>query len=74
MNKNGPIIVIEDDREFMKDVFIDLDYQNEIIFFEDGHLALHFLINEKVEPFIIDFRHQYASVERNGIEGRNPEK
>lgn len=56
MNKNGPIIVIEDDeddREFMKDVFIDLDYQNEIIFFEDGHLALHFLINEKVEPFII---------------------
>ncbi len=56
MNKNGPIIVIEDDeddREFMKDVFIDLDYKNEIIFFEDGHLALHFLTHEKIEPFII---------------------
>ena len=56
MNKNGPIIVIEDDeddRDFMRDVFIDLNYKNEIMFFEDGQLALHFLINENIEPFII---------------------
>jgi CheY-like chemotaxis protein len=56
MNKKGPIIVIEDDeddREFMKDVFIELNYENEIIFFEDGQLALNFLVHEKIEPFII---------------------
>jgi DNA-binding NtrC family response regulator len=56
MNKNGPIIVIEDDeddREFMKDVFADLNYKNQIIFFEDGQKALHHLMYEKNEPFII---------------------
>lgn len=56
MNKNGPIIVIEDDeddRDFMKEVFVDLNYNNQIIFFEDGQRALHYLLNEKIEPFII---------------------
>ena len=56
MNKKGPIIVIEDDeddRQFIKDVFIELNYENSIIFFEDGQLALNHLINEEVEPFII---------------------
>jgi DNA-binding NtrC family response regulator len=56
MNKKGPIIVIEDDeddREFMKDVFDELNFSNEIIFFEDGQKALHYLLNEKIEPFII---------------------
>ena len=56
MNKKGPIIVIEDDeddRQFIKDVFIELNYENSIIFFEDGQLALNHLISEEVEPFII---------------------
>jgi CheY-like chemotaxis protein len=56
MNKKGPIIIIEDDeddREFIKDVFIELNYENEIIFFADGQLALNFLTHEKIEPFII---------------------
>lgn len=56
MNKNGPIIVIEDDEDdrlFIKDVFLDLNFNNEIIFFEDGHLALHYLTHEEIEPFII---------------------
>ena len=56
MNKKGPIIVIEDDeddRQFIKEVFIELNYENSIIFFEDGQLALNHLINEEVEPFII---------------------
>ena len=56
MNKKGPIIIIEDDeddREFMKDVFIELNYENEILYFEDGQIALNFLIHEKIEPFII---------------------
>lgn len=56
MNKRGPIIIIEDDeddRKFMKDVFSDLNYENEIIYFEDGQVALNFLTTEKIEPFII---------------------
>lgn len=56
MNKNGPIIVIEDDeddRDFMRDVFVELNFSNEIIFFEDGQKALNHLLNEKIEPFII---------------------
>lgn len=56
MNKNGPIIVIEDDmddQELMAEVFAELDYKNEILFFGDGELALDHLINNKVEPFIV---------------------
>ena len=35
-NKNGPVIVIEDDRddqEFLVEIFQKLNYQNEILFF-----------------------------------------
>lgn len=56
MNKNGPIIIIEDDRddqELMADVFEELGYNNEILFFGDGELALDHLVNNKVEPFIV---------------------
>ncbi|MEY4538985.1 MAG: hypothetical protein RLZZ306_742 [Bacteroidota bacterium] len=56
MNKKGPIIIIEDDeddRDFMKDVFDELNFSNKIIFFEDGQKALNHLLNEKIEPFII---------------------
>ncbi len=40
MNKNGPIIVIEDDEDDQEDlrlVFEKLNYPNEVIFFSDGH-------------------------------------
>ncbi len=56
MNKSGPIIVIEDDmddQELMADVFTELGYKNEILFFGDGELALDHLVNNKVEPFIV---------------------
>jgi len=56
MNKHGPIIVIEDDledREFLKDIFSELNFKNEIIFLEDGEKALDYLIKTPVEPFII---------------------
>src|SRR4051812_4932034 len=56
MNKNGPIIVIEDDaddREFLMEIFNKLNYENEIIYFEDGEAALTHLINEPIEPFLI---------------------
>ena len=56
MNKNGPIIIIEDDmedQELMAEVFEELGYKNEILFFGDGELALDHLVNNKVEPFIV---------------------
>ncbi|MBA2498912.1 MAG: response regulator [Chitinophagaceae bacterium] len=56
MNKGGPIIIIEDDsddQEILTDIFKELDYKNEIVFFKDGELALDYLINTAIEPFII---------------------
>ena|SRR6187431_2345831 len=56
MNKGGPIIIIEDDlddQEILTDVFKDLDYKNEIIFFGDGEQALEYLTTTEIKPFII---------------------
>jgi CheY-like chemotaxis protein len=56
MNKTGPIIVIEDDgddQEYMMDVFKQLNYVNEIIYFKDGEEALEYLTKSPIEPFII---------------------
>ena len=56
MNKGGPIIIIEDDiddQEVLIEVFKDLNYKNELIFFDEGQKALDYLIGTKIEPFII---------------------
>lgn len=56
MNKKGPIIIIEDDlddQEMLIEIFDELEYGNKIIFFNDGELALEFLVNTDTEPFII---------------------
>lgn len=56
MNKKGPIIVIEDDeddRKMLADIFEELAYENEIVFFADGEKALHYLQDENIYPFII---------------------
>lgn len=56
MNKTGPIIIIEDDKddqEIFGIVFKELGYKNEIIFFGDGEDALKYLTDSTIEPFII---------------------
>jgi CheY-like chemotaxis protein len=56
MNKNGPIIVIEDDvddRDALQEVFQNLNYPNEVIYFPDGEAALKFLHESTKLPFII---------------------
>jgi len=56
MNKRGPIIIIEDDlddQEILTDVFNELNYINEIIFFADAKKALEYLKSTEIEPFII---------------------
>ncbi|PQJ08947.1 response regulator [Flavipsychrobacter stenotrophus] len=56
MNKQGPIIIIEDDAddcEVLKSIFEDLNYENEIVFFTDGEKALEYLKVTELFPFLI---------------------
>jgi CheY-like chemotaxis protein len=56
MNKNGPVIIIEDDeddRAMLTEGFKKLKYSNKLIFFNDGQAALDFLNNEDIVPFLI---------------------
>lgn len=56
MNKKGAIVIVEDDsddRHFFTEVFTELNYKNEIIFFNDGQDALAYLTAKTTEPFIV---------------------
>lgn len=56
MNKDGPIVVIEDDvddKDILVDIFKTLDYKNQIYYFSDGEAALQFLTGTKIKPFLI---------------------
>ena len=55
-NKNGPVIVIEDDaddQEFLTEIFQKLNYQNKILFFFDGQEALDHITATDELPFLI---------------------
>lgn len=56
INKNGPIIIIEDDaddQEFLTEVFQKLNYGNKILFFFDGEKALEHICKSDIPPFLI---------------------
>jgi len=56
MNKNGEIIVIEDDlddQELFSEIFKALNVTNPISFFENGEIALDYLMQPGADPFII---------------------
>lgn len=56
MNRTGPVIVIEDDEDdrfLLAEVFKELEYSNELIFFNDGLAALNFLTQGEKYPFLI---------------------
>ena len=56
MNKSGPIILIEDDsddKEILQEIFSELKYENEIIFFDDGLKAFDYLLDTNITPFLI---------------------
>jgi CheY-like chemotaxis protein len=56
MDKNGAIIIIEDDLDdqfILEEVFNELDYTNKRIYFSDGVKALEFLHATPDRPFII---------------------
>jgi CheY-like chemotaxis protein len=56
MNKNGIVVVIEDDEDdqlMLTEIFKKLNYRNEIVFFSDGQEALDYLNQVEVSPFLI---------------------
>ncbi len=56
MDKNGPVIIIEDDlddQEILKEIFQQLDYPNDVVFFADGDEALKYLNKPGIVPFLI---------------------
>lgn len=72
MNKNGPIVIIEDDpddQQILSEVLKDLDFSNEIIFFFDGDKALDYLVNSGERPFLI--LSDINMPKLNGLELRN---
>jgi len=67
MNKNGPIVIIDDDaddRYLLADVFKELAFPNEIKFFDGGKEALHYLQRKDAHPFII-----LSDVNMPGLDG-----
>jgi CheY-like chemotaxis protein len=56
VNKNGPVIVIEDDsddQQFLTEIFTKLNYPNKVLFFSDGEEALRFINDSGDSPFLI---------------------
>jgi CheY-like chemotaxis protein len=56
VNKTGPIIIIEDDiddQDILTDIFKELNYKNEVIFFGDSVQALDYLTDTEKEPFLV---------------------
>jgi len=72
MNKAGPIIVIEDDKDdqdMLVEIFAILGYKNEIIYFADGNEALIYLNQSDTQPFLILSDINMPKI--NGFELRN---
>lgn len=56
MDKNGPIVVIEDDpadQRILVEIFKELEFSNSIKFFTDGTEALEYLDSADKTPFLI---------------------
>jgi DNA-binding NtrC family response regulator len=56
MNKRGPIVIIEDDvddQDILTEIFEELSYNNKLIFFSDSILALEYLTDTDIEPFLV---------------------
>jgi CheY-like chemotaxis protein len=72
MNKNGPVVVIEDDEDdqfMLGEIFKRLNYANQIVFFKDGYDALEYLNKTEIIPFLILSDINMPQI--NGFELRN---
>jgi len=72
MNKNGPVVVIEDDEDdqfMLNEVFKKMNYKNEVVYFKDGNKALDYLNKTEIVPFLIISDINMPMI--NGFELRN---
>ena len=72
MNKDGPIIVIEDDaddQQVLAEIFQKLGHRNEVLYFMDGNKALEFINETNEQPFLILSDVNMPKI--NGFELRN---
>ena len=56
MNKNGPIVIIEDDlddQDLYRTIFEELKVENPLVFWGTGAEAMEYLAQESVMPFLI---------------------
>ncbi len=56
MNKNGPILIIEDDmddQQFIQSAYQKLNYTNELVFLDSGEEAIQYIMDMKKIPFLI---------------------
>ena len=56
MNKGGPIVVIDDDKDDLEILHIaltELECPNQIVLFTDGPAAIDYLVNSEEQPFLI---------------------
>ncbi|REA62873.1 response regulator [Dyadobacter luteus] len=56
MNKDGEIIIIEDDEDdqfLLEEVFSSLGYPNKRVYLPDGLAALEYLHGDNIAPFLI---------------------
>lgn len=56
MKMHRDILVIEDDeddRDILREIFRDLGYKNNIVFFSDSTEALDYIRRPEIQPFII---------------------
>jgi hypothetical protein len=63
MNKQGPIIIIEDnagDQRIFAEIFKNLNFANGLYFFTDGLKALEFINRKDKIPFLIISEYKYA--------------
>ncbi|MEO6176737.1 MAG: hypothetical protein ABIP27_16420 [Flavobacterium circumlabens] len=56
MNKNGPIVLIENnqgDRKLFMEIFSELELSNEVLYFNSANNAYHYLTSKKIKAFLI---------------------
>lgn len=56
VNKNGPILIIEDDiddQRFIEEIYKTLNYSNELVFLDNGEIAIDYLMKMTKIPFLI---------------------
>jgi CheY-like chemotaxis protein len=53
---NGPILIVDDDRDdrqFLQDAWEEVEFENPLLFFDNGKDVLEYLRSDKIKPFLI---------------------